>query len=126
MMDLEEALPRLRDLKLREKKLNAELKDLHAERKQLELELHEDMSQRGVDGMRINGIQYSPASTVMGQVENRDAFLAWAQEQDETLIDWKERKELINQLVRQYQDDGNPLPPGLTFYTRDYISTTSG
>jgi hypothetical protein len=46
----------------------------------------------------------------------------WALENDPELVEYKERGEQINALVRRLLDDGAEFPPGLGFYEREYIS----
>lgn len=49
-------------------------------------------------------------------------FVKWAESNDPDLIQYKERGAELNSLVRQRLDDGEPLPPGVGFYDREYIS----
>lgn len=41
------------------------------------------------------------------------------------LVEYKEKSDALNQLVRVAIDDGNPLPPGATFRPDNYISQRS-
>jgi hypothetical protein len=81
------------------------------------------MEDRGVDGIKVDGTNYVPSGTTYAQVQDSDEFIKWAEENDSQLIEEKPRKELLNQLVRTYLDDGKPLPPGVGFYIREYVST---
>lgn len=97
-----------------------EYKRRHAE---LEAELIERMAEEGVDSLKADGVNFIPAKTAYGSVNDRAAFIAWAKESGhDDLIEEKERKQLVNQLAREHLDDGNPLPPGMSFYVKEYIS----
>lgn len=60
--------------------------------------------------------------TVMGYIQDEDAFVEWARAQDETYFEDKPRKALINQLVRECLDNNEPLPPGLGAYGQRRVS----
>jgi murein L,D-transpeptidase YafK len=84
------------------------------------MELEETESQK------VDGTLFVPTETVYGQVQDRAAFLEWAQDNDEELFERKERAQLVNQLVREKLDNGEALPPGITFYVRKYIGQRAG
>lgn len=67
------------------------------------------------------GVQFVPTETVYGQISDRSEFIEWAKENDISLIQHKEREDLLNQLVRERIDNGEPLPPGVTMRVRQYI-----
>lgn len=121
MSTLSEELRELRELRERRddaKAEHTELSDLYAEK---ESELIERMAEEDTDLHKTGGITYSPQKTVYGQITDRAAFVAWAEENDEELVEKKERKQLINQLARTHVDDGAPLPPGMGFYVKEFI-----
>jgi hypothetical protein len=60
--------------------------------------------------------------THFGQIQDRSVFVTWAEENDPELVETKERAALLNALVRAKLDDGEPLPPGVGFYSRQHIS----
>lgn len=100
----------------------AEYEALKEEHKQAEVEFLERMAHEGSEGMKTDGINFVPAKTPYAQMQDRASFVAWAQDNDPELIEPRERKELINALVRRHIDDGEPLPPGLGFYVKEYVS----
>jgi hypothetical protein len=96
--------------------------DLDHEFKRAQFRLMEEMRSQGVESLKVGGTLFVPTETVYAQVQDRSEFVRWAQENDDELIDHRERKEVLSQLVRQKLDDGEPLPPGVGFYVREYIS----
>jgi hypothetical protein len=66
------------------------------------------------------------ASTVYAQVQDKQALIEWAQENDDELVSLAPRKALLNQKVRECLDNGEPLPPGLGAYEKEYISQRQG
>lgn len=73
---------------------------------------------------KIDGIaNFVRAETIYAKMQDRSEFIKWAEENDESLIEKRERKEdgILNDLVRRYLDDGQPLPPGLSFTAKQYI-----
>jgi hypothetical protein len=78
--------------------------------------------QPGESSTKIKGVSYVPVRTTYGHVQDRTAFLEWAKDNDAGLFHTVERDGLINQLVRERLDNGEPLPPGLGYYDKTYIS----
>ena len=99
-----------------------EYERLDTEFKQKQFRVMERMKQEGVESMKVDGTLFVPTETVYAQIQDRSEFVAWAEENDTELIEPKERKEILSQLVRQKLDDGEALPPGVGFYVREYIS----
>jgi len=83
------------------------------------------MDETGVDGLKIDGINFVPSETVYANVQDRAAFVEWARTHDEELVEDRERKALLNQLVRERLDNGEPMPPGIGFYVRETIAQRS-
>lgn len=78
------------------------------------------------ESQRVDGTLFVPTETVYGQVQDREAFIKWAEENDEQLFEPKERAQLLNQLVREKLDNGEELPPGVGFYVKKYIGQRAG
>lgn len=112
----------LREMKLARDEAKAQYEDLDKQFKSAQAELLERMEEEGCEGTKVDGTNFVPTKTIYGQVQDRSAFVEWAQENEPELLEPKERKELINELVRQKLDDGEPLPPGLNFRVQEYIS----
>lgn len=76
-----------------------------------------------IQGLKAHGMSFTlNKPTHYGQIQDRTEFVAWATENDPELIETKERAALLNALVRARLDDGEPLPPGCGFYSRQHIS----
>lgn len=116
----------LRVLKRAATAADAEAKDLKAQYKQAEIEFMERMSSEGVQSIKHDGTLYVPAATTYGQVQDRAEFVAWAEAEHPELLETKERKALVNELVREALDNGTELPPGLGFYVQEYVSLRNG
>lgn len=112
----------LRRLKLKRDEAKKKADELDAEFKKLQAALIERMDADECESLKVDGTLFVPASTPYGSVQDRSEFVAWAQENDDSLIEPKERATLLNQLVRERLDNGEELPPGIGFYVREYIS----
>lgn len=69
-----------------------------------------------IDGKKVRFSKYEMA---FAKLEDREAFAAWAAEEDGEAYfepESRPREDLLNALVRQKLDDGEPLPPGLGLY----------
>jgi hypothetical protein len=116
----------LRELKRTAAALDTEAKEAKAAAQQAEIEFFERMDTEGVQSIKYDGTNFVRAETVFGQVQDRSEFVAWAEENRPELLETKERKALVNELVREHLDDGAPLPPGLGFYVNQYVSQRAG
>jgi hypothetical protein len=112
----------LREKKQATKKLKDDYEQSKREFEDAQQELLDRMEAEECEGVKADGTNFVPSGTVFAQVTDRAEFVAWAEQNDESLIEPKERKELLNQLVRECQDNGQPLPPGVTFYIKSYVS----
>lgn len=112
----------LRELKQHEKAANEEYESIKRRRKECEYALLQRMQDEEADGIKTDGNNFVPAKTTYAAIQDRGEFIAWALEHDEELVEHKERKQLLNQLVRERLDNGEPLPPGLGFYDQEYVS----
>lgn len=80
------------------------------------------MESEDAQSHRTDGTTFSPVEKIYASVQDRSAFVAWAKANDDELIEDKERGVLLSALVRERLDNGEELPPGVGFYTREYIS----
>ena len=83
---------------------------------------YERLQDEGIGSIKVDGTNFVPAQTVYGQIQDREAFIAWARENEEELLEPRERKSLINELAREAVESGGELPPGMGFYVREYVS----
>jgi len=58
---------------------------------------------------------------VYGSVADKSVFTEWAEENAPHLIQPAPRDSLITEYVRQCLDNGEPLPPGLNWYTKTTV-----
>jgi len=124
-MNVEERAKDLREKKLdfEEKKEAADIAKM--EFKQAQAELLEYMDANEIEGVKTDGINFVPTKTIYGQITDRKAFIRWAEENDDELIEPKERKSVLNERARQLIDDGEEFPPGMGFRVDEYISQRS-
>lgn len=122
MATLKQDLVRLRKLKTADREAKQKYETAHSEFKKWEAHCMERMRSEETDALRADGTLFTPVEKVYATVQDRQAFVRWAQTNDPELVEYKERGELLNALVRGSLDDGEELPEGVGFYTRDYIS----
>lgn len=90
--------------------------------KEFQATTFERMRDEGVESLRVNGVTFSPVAKEYATMQDKEAFIAWARENDEDLIKEAPRDAELNALVRRCLDDKEELPPGVGYYTREYIS----
>lgn len=95
----------------------AEAEYMKADRK-----LWQRMDASKVQSIKMAGTNFVRASTIFGSVNDKSTFVAWAEEHAPELLGPQPRKGLVNELVRQRIDNNEDLPPGVTWYSRDYIA----
>lgn len=83
---------------------------------------YEQMQDEGIGSIKVDGTNFVPAQTTYGQIQDREAFIEWARENEPELVEYHERKGLINELVRERIETGAELPPGVGFYVKEYVS----
>lgn len=115
-----EILDQLRDIEDGAKEAHDIVK---RDRERHEAKTFERMAQEKTESQRVDGVLWTPQSTIYSTIQDRAAFIEWAKDYaGETLIEHKERKGELHKLVREKLDNGEGLPPGVGFYTKDYIS----
>jgi hypothetical protein len=115
-------LKRLKD----EHEAKAKAKDkAEAAMKKWQAHCFERAAAEGVEGHKTRGYLFTPVAKEFATIQDRAAFLEWAKSHDEDLVQETERKADLNTLVRRCLDDGEELPPGVGYYTREYVSVRS-
>lgn len=122
---LSQMLERLHELGRAKDTAAKELKDREKEFQEYQQKCFSRMEREGVSSQRSGEVMYVKRATKYAVVQDREEFTKWAEEQDETLIEPRERKKLLNALVRERVDNEEPLPPGIGFYEREFISRTA-
>lgn len=122
MTTLAEDSRHLASLRKRYERAAADAKVYKEEMDKAEAALFERMEHEDVGSIKVGSSNFVRAATTYGQVQDRSAFVAWAEEERPELVELKERKALLNEIVRECLEDGVPLPPGLGFYVKQYVS----
>lgn len=122
MATLKQDLIRLRKLKAEDRAAKEKYDAAHGAFKEWEAHCQERMKNEETDALRADGTLFTPVEKVYATVQDRSAFVAWALANEPELIQHKEVGELLNALVRNALDNGEEMPEGVGFYTRDYIS----
>lgn len=115
-------LRRLKKLKDEASLRNKQAKEATAKLNAFEAECFEGMEDADVDSMKTYGHLFVRVTKDYAQIQDRDAFVAWAQANEPELVQEKERKVELDKLVREKLDNGEALPPGVGFYTKRTIS----
>ena len=119
---INQACEELRQLKKLESDAKEAFEILKAKREQAERALIDRMEAEEIRGIKVGDTNFVPAKTIYGQIQDRSLFVEWAEENAPELVEMKERKGPVSELVRQRIDDGEGLPPGVGFYEKSYIS----
>lgn len=118
---LSQMLEKLHELGKEKDRLSRELKDAERDFKQYQDKCIVMMERENVSSQKSGGVQFVKSATVFAQVQDREEFIRWAEENDPTLTESRERKAILNALVREHIDNGEPLPPGVGHYEREVI-----
>jgi hypothetical protein len=76
-------------------------------------------------GHKVDGIgNFVRSETIYAAMQDKHAFIEWAEAEMPELLDPdpKPRMGLLNALVNDLLDNNQPLPPGLGFYPKPYVS----
>lgn len=120
---------RLGRLKRRERILSRRKKEATERRVAQERFVHELMVQHGLrpeanDGIKLDGVNFSPQETYFATVQDKAALVEWLlAEGDESIVEEKLKQDALNQLVREFIDNNQPLPPGLGYWQKTWVST---
>jgi hypothetical protein len=85
----------------------------------------ERMDAEEVPSITTGGKKFVKTGTRYGNVQDRNAFVQWAKDNDESLIKIIERKGELSELVRERLDNDEPLPPGVGWHITPFISQTA-
>ena len=121
-MEIKDALSKLKALKEHRDAAKEVFSQAENEFKQFQTEVWDFMDENKIDGMKVDGVNFVKTATAYASVQDRDEFREWAKENDESLIELKERSALLNALVRERLDNEEELPPGVGMYVREVIS----
>lgn len=122
---ISDRLARLADLKATSSRLAREAKEARYEMEKYQADLYDAMDDIGMESTRIDGVSYARKETIYATVQDRDAFVEWAQAEglgDLTKV--VEEKARLSEIVRERISTSQELPPGVSFYGKQYISVT--
>lgn len=80
------------------------------------------MQAEETESMKVAGTLYVAYEDPMATVQDREAFVEWAKDNAPELVQLTERKRVLNELVRERLDNGEPLPPGIGLDVKEKIS----
>lgn len=112
----------VRELKLRVEKAKIDYDNANLDFKRAQQALFDRMEAEDTQSIKAGNVLYVRSETIYGQVQDEDEFLRWAEENAPELFGPKPRKKLVNELVRERINAGDPLPPGVGFYADQYVS----
>jgi hypothetical protein len=119
---LAQDLRRLKRLKDESSTANAKARAATEALNKFQAKVFARMEAEEVDSMKVSGRNFVRSTTEYASIQDRDAFLVWARENDHSLYAEREERRLLNQLVRERLDNGEELPPGIGFYVREIVS----
>lgn len=127
MTSLSDELKTLRRLKQAAETLKKQSDDAALAYKLAERKVFERMESEDCQSQKVGNVTYVRSSTVYAQVQDEGELLEWARANgQDDLFAPKPRKKLLNELAREHLNDSQPLPPGLGFYTQDYVAQRGG
>lgn len=126
-MTIEEEIRHVAALRARKEELEREAEEAKRAYDEAHAALWERMDATGVHGVKIDGKHwvYNPPQAY-GSISDKRLFIEWAKENAPELVDLEPRKALVNELVRQYIDNGQEMPPGVNWYTKKHVSQRKG
>lgn len=122
MATLKQDLIKLAKLKREASELTAKAKKASVTRDIHIRHCFERMENEDVQSLKSSENLFVASSTEYGTVQDRSEFVTWAKDNAPELIAEKEEAGLLNSLVRQRLADGQELPPGVGFYTKDNVA----
>lgn len=125
-MKLTERFDKLAALKRVEREAKAVYDAATQDRKDYESDLFALARDEGCFSIRTSQGQYSLKAIEYGTITDMEAFKQWAEGLDlaDEFLKIKEQGARLNELVNASLEAGSPLPPGVGYYTRQYISVS--
>lgn len=125
-MTREEKLDLLRKKKAHYRELDRQAKAAKQDHDIFEAELFQELTETNTYGIKQADARYDLKSTIYANVQDREEFVAWCQDNgmDDVLLGLKEEKARLNEIVRAAIDNNEELPPGVGWYSKNYISIT--
>lgn len=115
----------LKELK-RLKKVKEEAKqastDAELEFRVFQNQVYERMIREEADSQKTDGTLFVRQTTPYGVINDLEAFMAWARENEPELIYDTFLKSRLNEMAKLNLDDGVPLPPGMALNVKEYVA----
>ena len=124
---LQDRLSRLRILKEADKTAAGRADVAHKKYKDYEAETWNAMRDVEVQTTRTDDALYVRRSTIYATVQDQYAFEEWCRSKDlsEAYLEQRPAKARLNEMVRDLQDTGQEMPPGIGWYPNEFISITN-
>lgn len=118
-------LRQLADMKAAHQRANAEYKRLKDEYNVFEAEIYNELTEMGIDTVKVDGANFTRRTTHKGVVADAEAFRAWCEQNDVTDVYFEEKPVArnLNELVTTCWDEGKEFPPGINSYALEAISS---
>lgn len=127
-----EAVQRYNAAALKARSINEQKKKADKEKREAYETAIQELEAAELDGVTatIDGqkVGFSKYEIVFAHLQNAEEFKAWAAQEDGEAYfepEARVRQDLLNALVRQRIDDGEPLPPGVGVYVETRLSRTA-
>lgn len=107
--------------------LDEQAKKARREHDAYQAEVFEFMRENGLLTVKTDNGTFSCKSTIYSKVQDMEQFVQWAKQQglDDEFLREKEVGARLNEYVRDAVANGAPLPDGVTWYPREYISVST-
>lgn len=92
----------------------------------LEQQVYDKMDLQDTWTLKTSTRRFSGKSTTYAVITDMDELRAWLDEQglEDEFLKEAPQKARLNELVREYLDNGQTMPPGLSSYDKRYVSIT--
>jgi hypothetical protein len=125
-------LRRLMEARDKRDKAKKALETAEKDYREIEAEVHEELSESVEGTLKVplgppwGTVSFLPKSTTYSNVLNEDRLLEYLE--DRALVDEYTKPSVVkgrlNELVREIEDTGEQMPPGLDAYKRRYVQIT--
>lgn len=121
---LTEMLTTLAQKKQHYRDLDQQAKEARRDHERYQAQVYDHMREQGLLSIKTHKGTYSAKSTVYAKVQDLDAFIEWATANglSEEFLREKEVGARLNEFVRDAVANGSPLPNGVVWYPKEYIS----
>lgn len=121
---LTDMLAELAEKKNHYRNLDQQAKEARRDHERFQAQVYEYMRDQGLLSIKTHHGTYSAKATVYAKVQNLDEFVEWTRVNglSEEFLREKEVGARLNEFVRDAVANGSPLPDGVVWYPKEYIS----